>query len=130
MGNWIDRFGERKVLTISYIALVLSFIGYATIRNVWILAVLFMSIRLLVLFRIGLHTYINRIAPTNDLSPTLSAGVSINHISSVGISMIAGTLLTIVGYQALCWGAAGIITLSVPFALAIRIRKQPEAAGP
>jgi predicted MFS family arabinose efflux permease len=127
LGNWIDRFGERRVLTVNYIALVLAFIGYATIRNVWILALLFISIRLLVLLRIGLHTYINRIAPENDLSPTLSAGVSINHISSVGISLIAGTLLRSVGYQALCWGAAGIISLSIPFAMAIRIRKQAEA---
>ncbi len=122
MGDWIDRFGERKTLSASYLALVLSFIGYATIHNVWILAVLFVLIRMLVLFQIGLHTYVNRIAPQNDVSPTLSAGISINHITSVGISMVAGSLLNIVGYEGLCWGAAGLILLSVPFALAIRIR--------
>ncbi len=127
MGNWIDRFGEKRMLSVSYAALVLVFVGYATIRNVWVLAVLFIMVRMLVLFRIGLQTYLNRIAPVNDLSPTLSAGVSINHISSVGMSMIAGTLLGIVGYQTLCWGAAGMITLSIPFALSIRIRKPAEA---
>lgn len=123
IGNWIDRFGERKMLSASYLALVLAFIGYATIHNVWFLAVLFIMIRMLVLFRFGLHTYVNRIAPQEDLSPTLSAGVSINHITSVGMSMLAGTLLNAVGYEGLCWGAAGIILASVPFALAIRIRK-------
>ncbi len=121
IGNWIDRFGERKTLTASYIALVLAFIGYATIHNIWVLGALFISIRLLVMFRIGLHTYVNRVAPDKDLSPTLSAGVSINHITSVGMSLIAGTLLGIVGYEGLCWGAAGAILLSIPFALAIRI---------
>ncbi len=123
MGNWIDRYGERKTLAASYLALVLAFVGYATIHNVWFLAVLFVLIRMLVLFRIGLHTYVNRIAPQRDLSPTLSAGVSINHITSVGISMVAGTLLKTVGYEGLCWGAAGVILLSIPFALAIRIRR-------
>jgi hypothetical protein len=37
------------------------------------------------------------------------------------MSLLAGTLLSIVGYEALCWGAAGVILLSVPFALAIKI---------
>jgi len=123
MGAWIDRFGERKVLATSYVALALCFAGYATIHNVWFLAGLFILIRMLVLFRIGLHTYVNRIALPGELSPTLTAGVSINHITSVGISMIAGTLLQVVGYEKLCWGAAVIILCSVPFALAIRTQK-------
>ncbi len=37
------------------------------------------------------------------------------------MSLLAGTLLSIVGYEVLCWGAAGVILLSVPFALAIMI---------
>jgi predicted MFS family arabinose efflux permease len=123
IGNWIDRFGERKTLAASYLALVLCFIGYATIHNVWFLAGLFIMIRMLVLFRFGLHTYVNRIAPQRELSPTLSAGVSINHITSVGMSLLAGTLLNTIGYEGLCWGAAGIILASVPFALAIRVRE-------
>lgn len=126
MGRWIDLFGERKTLAASYAALVLAFVGYATIHNVWILCVLFILIRFLVMFRIGLHTYVNRIAPEKDLSPTLSAGVSINHVTSVSMSLVAGTLLRIVGYEGLCSGAAGIILLSIPFALAIRISRAAE----
>ncbi len=120
VGNWIDRFGERWMLASSYFALVLCFIGYATVHNPWVLGALYITISLLVMFRMGLHTYINRIAPSEDLSPTLSAGVSINHITSVGMSLVAGTLLRIIGYEGLCWGAAGIILLSIPFALAVR----------
>jgi len=76
---------------------------------------------------IGLSTYVNRIAPPDELGPTLSAGVSVNHITSVTMSLVAGTLLSIVGYEALCWGAACIILLSVPFALLIKVR--PELLG-
>jgi hypothetical protein len=53
--------------------------------------------------------------------PTLTAGVSINHVSSVSVSLLAGTLLSLVGYERLAWAAAAAIVLSVPFALAIRI---------
>ena len=36
------------------------------------------------------------------------------------MSLLAGTLLRTVGYENLCYGAAVIIMLSVPFALAMR----------
>ena len=120
MGNWIDRYGERRTLTASYVALVLVFIAYGTVHDAWVLGGLYIAINFLVTFRIGLHTYVNRIAPDEDLSPTLSAGVSINHITSVGMSLVAGTLLRAVGYEGLCWGAAAVILASVPFSLALR----------
>jgi predicted MFS family arabinose efflux permease len=129
IGRLLDVAGERMTLTTGYVALALCFVGYATIRNVWFLGAMVISINLLVTLSMGLSTYVNRIAPPEELTPTLSTGVSINHISSVGMSFLAGALLPIVGYQVLCWGVVGIILLSVPFAVAIRTRyRQPEAA--
>lgn len=130
LGQLLDAVGERIMLSASYVALALCFIGYATIHNVWFLSGILIGINLLVTLRIGLSTYVNRIAPPEELAPTLSAGVSINHITSVSMSLLAGTLLSIVGYEWLCWGAAGIILLSVPFALAIKIdaTRQPVPA--
>ena len=111
---------KRTTLTIGYISLALCFVGYALINNVWLLGVMVVFINLLVTLSMGLSTYVNRIAPPEELTPTLSTGVSFNHITSVGMSFVAGILLPIVGYKALCWGAVVIISLSVPFALAIR----------
>jgi len=37
----------------------------------------------------------------------------------VAMSLLAGYLLATVGYEGLCWGAAAVIGLSIPFALAI-----------
>jgi predicted MFS family arabinose efflux permease len=125
MGHLLDVVGERKTLSISYVLLALCFVGYATVHNVWFLSGMLIGINLLVTLRIGLSTYVNRIAPPEELTPTLSAGVSINHITSVSMSLLAGTLLSIVGYEWLCWGAAAIIMLSVPFALAIKISAPP-----
>jgi MFS family permease len=117
----LDVVGERITLTIGYIALALCFVGYATIENVWFLGLMVIFINLLVTLSMGLSTYVNRIAPPEELTPTLSTGVSFNHITSVGMSFVAGAFLPVVGYKILCWGAVVIIMLSVPFALAIRV---------
>jgi predicted MFS family arabinose efflux permease len=133
IGRLLDLVGERFTLTISYVLLALCFVGYATVHNVWFLCGMLIGINLLVTLSIGLSTYVNRIAPPEELGPTLSAGVSINHITSVTMSLLAGTLLGLIGYEKLCWGAAGVITLSVPFALSIKVAATPvlevQAAG-
>ena len=120
LGRLLDAVGERTTLTIGYVALALCFVGYAVVSNVWFLSVMVICVNLLVTLSMGLSTYVNRIAPPEELTPTLSTGVSINHISSVGMSFLAGALLQIVGYKALAWGAVAIVLLSVPFALAMR----------
>lgn len=131
-GKLIDRFGERWTLTASYVLLALCFIGYATVHNAVFLGAMVIGINLLVTLHLALTTYVNRIAPPEELTPTLSAGMSINHVSSVGMSLVAGSLLQIVGYETLCYAAAGIIMLSVPFAMALRRpapTPQPSLAG-
>jgi len=122
IGQLLDVVGERVMLSASYVALALCFVGYALVHNVLI------AINLLVTMRIGLSTYVRRIAPPEELGPTLAAGVSVNHITSVSMSLVAGTLLELVGYEWLCWGAATIILISVPFALAIKTDRQTPGA--
>jgi len=133
MGHLLDRVGEKLTLAGSYVLLALCFVGYATVHNAWFLGAMLIGINLLVLLSIGLSTYVHRLAPPEELTPTLSTGVSVNHITSVTMSLLAGTLLKVVGYENLCWGAAAIIMLSVPFALAIRARPalavQPSPAA-
>jgi predicted MFS family arabinose efflux permease len=128
LGRLLDVAGERITLAVGYVALALCFVGYATVQNVWFLGAMVVSINLLVTLSMGLSTYVNRISPSEELTPTLSTGVSVNHVASVGMSFVAGALLPIVGYQALSWAAAVIIVLSVPFALAIRTGASQPAA--
>jgi predicted MFS family arabinose efflux permease len=128
MGRLLDVLGEKKTLTVGYIALAACFVGYATIDNVWVLGLMVVFINLLVTLSMGLSTYVNRIAPPEELTPTLSIGVSFNHITSVAMSFVAGALLPVIGYKALCWGAVVIIAASVPFAMMIRTQiSKPEA---
>ena len=132
LGYLVDHFGERKTLSSSYLLLVLCCAGYATIRQAWLLACLLILIRLMSILGMGLSTFVNRIAPAEELTPTLSAGVSINHITSVAMPIIAGALLPIIGYEGIFFGTGALILLSVPFALQMHTdapRATPEMAA-
>ncbi len=132
IGAMVDRLGERKTLAGSHVGLVLCCVAFGVFRQPMVLAAIFVVMRMLVLMGIGLNTYVNRIAPREELDPTLSAGTSINHITSVAMPIVAGVLLPAIGYPGVFMGTAAIILLSVPFALAIRLPKptpQPAAVS-
>jgi predicted MFS family arabinose efflux permease len=126
LGRLLDQLGERRVISGSYVVLTLCCIGFATLNQVWLLVALLLIIKLLVTLGIGLDTYVYRIAPPEELTPTLSAGISINHVTSVAMPLIAGALLPWIGYSGIFWGTAGLILLSIPFALTMRA-EQPVA---
>ncbi len=121
IGHLIDRLGERRTVPLSYALLAVCCIGFAVVHLVWALALLLIAIKFLVMFGMGLSTYVRRISPEEELTPTLSAGISINHITSVAMPLLAGWLLPRIGYEGIFWGTAAIIILSVPFAMALRV---------
>ena len=126
LGRLLDRFGERKMLSISYSVLMLCCVGFATIHTVWVLVALLLVIKLFVTLGIALSTYVYRIAPQEELTPTLSAGVSINHVTSVGMPLVAGALLPMIGYEGIFLGAAGLILISIPFVMAMKVKSEPR----
>jgi predicted MFS family arabinose efflux permease len=132
LGRALDRWGERTTLGISYLLLIGTCVAYATARQVWLLGILFVAIKLLVVLEMGLATYVNRIAPREELTPTLSAGISVNHITSVAMPLLAGILYPVIGYRGIFLGAAGMIALSLPFVLTLKAAPAtghaPEAA--
>ena len=130
IGYLLDRFGERRMLAMSYVFLAFGCLGYATIRNLWILIPMILMLKMMIPFGMGLSTYVNRIAPPQELTPTLSAGISINHVTSVAMPLIAGALLPIIGYDGIFIGTGAIIACSVPFALALRVPKLNPLANP
>jgi len=132
-GRLVDRFGERRTLPVSYAVLTLCCLGFAVLRSVWVLIALMLIIRLAVTLGLGLNTYVYRIAPAEELTPTLSAGISINHITSVAMPLLAGALLPLIDYEGVFAGTAGLILASIPFAVALKTElttaPQPQAAG-
>ena len=99
MGRLVDRFGERACLSWSYVGLAGVFLGYAFIGERSVLYVLYCVDNLLFVGGIALTTYLNRIALPEDLKPTLSMGVTWNHVSSVSAPLIGGFAWHFFGYQ-------------------------------
>lgn len=125
MGTLIDRFGERITTTISYVILALCCVGYAMVTNLWVLLVLWTLIKLASPLGLGLSTYIYRTAPPEELTPTLTAGVTFDHISSVGMPFLTSAALPVIQYSGVFLATAALILLSIPFARALQVKTQP-----
>jgi MFS family permease len=98
-GRLIDRVGERKVLTVYYTLLIGVFAGYAFIHDPLVLAGLFICDGILFTLGMALTTYVRRIAPPEEHTPTLSMGVAMNHVAAVSMPLVGGLLWTYVRYE-------------------------------
>jgi predicted MFS family arabinose efflux permease len=128
LGTLIDHLGERVTTPLAYILLALCCLGYAVIPNLGVLMVLWVLIKIVAPLGLGLQTYVYRIAPAEELAPTLAAGVTFDHISSVSMPFIAGALLPVINYQGVFFGAALLILVSIPFARVLQVQSSKQAA--
>ncbi len=129
LGALIDRVGERITTPIAYTILALCCLGYAVIPNLNVLMALWVLTRLVRTLGMGLHTYVYRTAPPEELAPTLTAGVTFDHISSVGMPFLAGALLPVIDYQGIFLGAALLIVASIPFARILQVQAADPAVS-
>lgn len=114
-GRIIDRFGERPVLLTYYIAMAVVFVGYAMVPNSGILCGLFVADSVLFVCTMAQTTYVTRLAPPEEHTGTLSAGVAANHIASVSMPLIGGLLWQKWGFQwAFCAGAIMAVLTVIP----------------
>jgi hypothetical protein len=87
----INVYGERVVLSFESASLLVLFLGYAFIENVWVAIILYVLDSIFFNFSIGLNTYLQKTADPGDLSQSTAVGYTINHISAVVIPLIGGT---------------------------------------
>jgi predicted MFS family arabinose efflux permease len=120
----IDRIGERRILTVSYSALIFVFLGYALIPHASVLYVLYCLDSLLYLSTIALTTYLSKIADPRDIVPSLSMGVTMNHLAAVAVPVAGGLIWSAVGYRATFLAGAAVVVASL--VLARRIGTRPE----
>ncbi|ABR54605.1 major facilitator superfamily MFS_1 [Methanococcus vannielii SB] len=88
----INRFGERKVLTFEYLALIFIFLGYAFIESRNVALILYIIDHVIFGFAIGINTYFQKTADSEDIAPSMGVGFAINHISAVIVPIIGGIL--------------------------------------
>jgi MFS family permease len=118
-GRWIDRVGEKRALVFYYAALTAFFVCYALLESRALLWALFILDNVFFAFTTALTTYVNRIAPREEHTPTLSMGVAMNHVSSVAMPLAGGLLWERCGYQ---WAfLTGVVAAALSILVALRL---------
>lgn len=130
VGRLIDRIGERRILVFYYACLTLFFVGYATIPVKHVLYALFVVDSAFFVFAMALTTYVNRIAPSREHTPTLSMGVAMNHVAAVAMPFIGGILWTY-GYKWTFLAGAAAAALSILAVLRVprHVPRGPDGAA-
>jgi predicted MFS family arabinose efflux permease len=113
MGRLVDRWGERWMLSLSYIGLAFVFLGYAVISHRTTLYVLYCIDNMIFFGGIALTTYLHKIAPGEDLKPTLSMGVTMNHVAAVAAPFIGGFVWHFFGYQVIFFTGSLLAVVSL-----------------
>jgi predicted MFS family arabinose efflux permease len=113
MGKLVDHYGERIMLSLSYAGLAIVFFGYATIHHRPTLYVLYCIDNLIFFGGIALTTYLHKIAPEEDLKPTLSMGVTMNHMAAVAAPLVGGFAWRLFGYEVIFLAGSALAVLSL-----------------
>ncbi|PLX69726.1 MAG: MFS transporter [Denitrovibrio sp.] len=92
IGKGINRFGERKMLSLEYGTLVFVFTAYALTDSKWIVAFLYIIDHLVFNFAISIRTFYQKIADPEDFANGMAMGFTINHIAAVFIPVVGGAL--------------------------------------
>ncbi|WP_346860396.1 MFS transporter [uncultured Draconibacterium sp.] len=121
IAKWINKYGERKVLSLEYIGLFFIFLGYAYFQNRYYIAGLYLLDHLFFNFSIGISTYLQKIADPRDIAPSASAGFAINHIMAVVVPVMGG-LLWMVDFRIPFVIGAGLSVVSLGFVQQIKTK--------
>ncbi len=109
VGRLIDRLGERKMLIVYYLSLTACFSSYALVDNKYVLYGVFVIDSAFFAFAMALTTYVNRIAPSNEHTATLSMGVAMNHVAAVSMPLVGGLLWNLGSQWTFATGVAAVI---------------------
>lgn len=123
IGRFINRFGESITLKIEYFGLILVFVSYAFVENLYFAYFLFIIDHILFSMAIALKTYFQKIADPKDIASASAVSFTINHIAAVFLPALLGmvwlyssSLVFIIG--------SGIAVLSL--SLSFLVPRNPE----
>ncbi len=115
----INRFGERVILSVEYIFLILIFLSYAFIEDRTTMIVLYISNHIFYSASMAINTYFQKTGEREDIAPSMAVGFTINHISAVVIPVIGGALWML-NWRIPFIAGAGIAVLSLFFAQKVK----------
>ena len=129
LGRLIDRVGERAVLVADGIVLAIICLGYGFAESLFprttalhVLYGCFVIDNLMFAVGMARHTYMSKIAEApQDVTPTFSFGVTLNHAVSMTVPCLGGLLWAAQGYPAVFIAAAGVAVLTTVAASFVRV---------
>ncbi|BCL60914.1 MFS transporter [Desulfomarina profundi] len=98
IGRSIVRYGEQKILSVEYFALLFVFCGYALVSDKYLAGLLYILDHVFFNFSIAIRTFFQKIANPEDIAPSMAVGFTINHIAAVVLPAIGG-LLWLIDYR-------------------------------
>lgn len=129
VGNAIDKKGERFVLSLEAIVLIVICMGYSFAADllpssiaVIVIASCYIIDNSMSVVEMARSTYIKKIAVhPEDVIPTLSAGTSFDHVIAMTIPFFGGLLWASLGYQYVFLFAALIAVINLYLSTKIKI---------
>lgn len=120
IGRLIGVIGEKKILLIEYIGLILIFTSYAFVQNKYLAAGLYVADHLFFAMAIAVKTYFQKIADPKDIAATAGISFTINHIAAVVIPALLG-ILWLKSPQSVFLIGSGIAACSLFFSRLIKV---------
>jgi predicted MFS family arabinose efflux permease len=128
LGRAIDKVGERRILVWEAVVLIFVCLGYGYARSLFPVAVAlyvafacFVADQLLMSVGMARATYMKKIAvDPQDVTPTLTMGVSIDHVFSISVAVASGIVWNALGYQYVFLGGALLAVVNLFAALRVR----------
>jgi predicted MFS family arabinose efflux permease len=129
LGKAIDTLGEKFVLIMEALVLIIVCTGYGYARDLFsehtafiIAGTCYIMDQLLMSVNMARSTYLKKIAVHKDhITPTLTMSVSLDHIFSITVALTGGLLWAKWGYQSVFLFGGGIALLNFISALFISI---------
>lgn len=124
IGSFITRFGERTILIIEYVGLIIVFGSYAFVESPVIAAILYIIDHVFFSFAIAHKSYLQKIADGRDIAATSSVSFSINHIAAVVIPWAFGAYLWVLSPSYVFVAGAGMAMISL--ILSLNVPRNPK----
>ncbi len=92
IGKAINRFGERSLLTVEYVTLIVVFLVYGYTESPFLAGAAYILDHLVFNFAVAIRTYFQKIADPADIAPSMAVGFTINHVAAVVAPVCGGAL--------------------------------------
>jgi len=99
IGRIIDQFGERKALTINYICVIFIFLGYAYLKYLPLIYLIYILDNASMGVSMAISTFLDKIALREDVPSSLAMGSTVQHIAGVAVPTLGGLIWQTFGYQ-------------------------------